>query len=328
VTSPGDGFPRDALVMTFSGALASKVIDPFTVNSALTKRCDVPTITVLQDGDPGTTVAFETVTPNSGPSVWDVEENWSLGHVPVAGEDLEFWGTTVNVCWELPQDNTRFGTISIWRSASGDIGLPDINTTGFKPYDELRDKTLRISADTWKIGTGEGRGSQLMRIDIGDSPDVHVEGTSYPRSNIRALMLSGGSDETVVNIDGGSVALGGNPDETFTALAVYSMVELYVGDAVTVETIEISGGNAYLYSGYTSLILWKGTVYQMDGSPGTTTLLAHTQFYYNTSSNGGDFTVPSNAKLDFSRGTERVTINSLTGGGAKIDPTNRCTVLG
>ena len=285
------------------------------------------TITQTAIGDGGTTIVFETAVENQGPNDWIDGLNWSLGRAPQAGDDLEFWQTTAHLRWNLPQDNTRFGTITQWKSATGDIGLPDIDRTRFESYAQYRDTVLRISADEWRFGVGEGRGSQFMRIDIGDSPLVVVEGTGLPQTNLRALMLSGG-DDTVVRLDGGSVGLAMHSDELMSIAALYTSgnVNLYVGDGVALGSVVFNGGTAHFYAGYTSMIVWSGVIYQYDGAPGDVTLKAKTYFYYSTPENGGDFVVDPKAKFDFRRGTEAVTIDSLTGGGVKIDPLGRCTV--
>ncbi|MDD4888312.1 MAG: hypothetical protein PHU85_00145 [Phycisphaerae bacterium] len=338
VTSPGTGFPRDTLVMTFGGALASKAIDAFVIASYLACKADAPTVTTIQEGDPGTTVSFETVVANAGPNCWDCDANWSDGHVPEPGDHVVFWGRDVDCVWGLPQDWPEFASVTVWASYTACLGLPDVEIGNGSPsYMQPRPTTLKAKAAIWRFGIGDGPGCPFARVDLGAAdPDtkVYVEGTGSRRWDIgRALMLTGGADDASLYIRSGDVGIAVRPDELAEFGSVnlgnegsVNDVQLLVGEGATIGAIVADGGFLELYCSYDTMTLHQGEVYQFAGAPGDTTIEDPGRYYYETPENGGVFVVLDDGLLDFSRGTEAVTLEDLDG--TKIDPLERVTVGG
>jgi len=332
----GGPFPGTPLVATYVEGLAKEDVSVPTTASYVACRYSTFTITTVQQGDPGTTLNFETTTPNCGPNVWSNVVNWDGNIVAVAGDDLVLHGRNVSLLYDLPQNWPHFASITFWGSYIGELGLPDIDdTNSTNVYSQYRPKAFCATADVWKIGLGEGAGMPLARIDLGNGtlPSlIYVEGTGQPKANLRALMFTGGNADTTAYVRSGSVAFAFYPGETAVLDAINSSyetaltdVDLYLGLGLIVKTITADGGRLVLYCSYDTLEASQSNIYQYAGAPGDVTLHDYTRFYYETSEDGEDFIVDSMAILDFSHGIEPVSINSLDG--EKYDPLGRVTVL-
>lgn len=335
VTFTGGPFPATPLVVTYVGEMAKEDIAAPTAASYIACRYSTFTITTVQQGDPGTSMIFETITPNSGPNVWSDVVNWDGNIVAVAGDDLVLHGRNVSLFYNLPQDWPHFASIT-FASYTGEIGLPDIDdTNSANIYNQYRPRALCCTADVWKIGFGEGGGMPFARIDLGNGTQpslIYIDATGQPKANLRALMFTGGNADTTAYIRYGSVAFAFYPGENAVLDAINSSyktlltdVDLYLGTGLAVGTIKADGGRLVLYCSYDTLEASQSNVYQYAGAPGDVTLHDYTWFYYQTPEDGGDFIVAGMAILDFSHGMEPVSIDSLDG--EKYDPMNRVTVL-
>jgi len=85
----------------------------------------VPFIAALTvtGGGTGTVTDFAGTTVSSGPNDWSTAINWSLGTVPVNGDDVFLRKSDVNISWGIDQNAVTLDSLIIEKTYTGKIGL-------------------------------------------------------------------------------------------------------------------------------------------------------------------------------------------------------------
>lgn len=198
----GGPFPDLPIVIEFLG-LASPDIALSTGDASSLTASNTQTLTV----------ASNTVNP-TGPYHIDNANNWSLGHTPLATEDLYFSGNR-----PIKYGLTALATIvpnSIVVAAdfTGEVGLEYDNGD----YIEYRPRKCQIGGSgTFKvfIGRGEGSGSKLLGFDFQTAQvTVVVEKSGTPDIDRPAVLLLINNSSADVNVSRGSVGIAYDTGET------------------------------------------------------------------------------------------------------------------
>jgi hypothetical protein len=214
----------------------------------------------------------------TGPNFWDNLDNWDTGAAPTSADDVYVDNTDISILYNIDWANTipsNFATLFIGQNFTGQIGLPNRNSSG---YVEYRQQYLQVYPTVVTIGRGDGGGSGRIKLDGGAQV---TGGTHDGASNVATLSDSGESwtaDQyigwTVTNVtDGSSGTITDNDSTTITAtLSGGTDDDWDAGDAYTIDppsvtlTIENTGSN--LESGL-SAVQWKG-----DGSSNSLVVLS------------------------------------------------------
>jgi hypothetical protein len=161
------------------------------------------------------TFAQSSITTSSGPNDWSVAVNWSPTGVPASSDNIYITDTAVDILYGLSQSSVTLTSLNIDSTYTGTIGLPLTNDQDSAPYSEYRTEYLTIGATTVNIGAGNGSGSGRIKIDEGSvSCTVNISGTASADDPVGAVQLLTDSTAAVVNVFGGTVAIGMNPGET------------------------------------------------------------------------------------------------------------------
>lgn len=333
----GGPMPRSAFSVTFTEALGKQPIS-VTVNSSITRLYPTISVTTVQEGDPGTSMWFYTVTENSGPNDWSCTANWTDRTVPVAGDDVILANFNQNITWNLPDDWPHFASFTQYSSFTGEFGLRDTDQTyGDTPYTQYRQRAACFTADTIKLGVGAGLGAKYMRLDFGTTAeiqDVVIEKSQWPTYDTEhTINIAGGTASTSIYIHGGSVALASQPDETATAGTFHvagngtsGEAQVLLASGATVSTVVVTGGTSWFYAGCTSFTQYSGMTNIIDGTFTAITLTDRALCYYQSGENiSGAVTLTGNSKMDWSRDTRSITVGSISVASTaeSYDPTSR-----
>ncbi len=276
------------------------------------------------------TFTLATTTSNSSPNDWNVAANWSLGAVPINGDDVIIDGTSTPILNGLDQSAVTLASLTITASYTGQIGNPDYNPSG---YAEYRGKYLQIGATTATIGFGAGGQSGRTRIDFGSvQVALTVYGTGTPiDQGLPALQVKGTHVSNAALIYGGSVGFACQAGESTTFLTAKVMrdqASLYGGTALTLGTLTQRGGSVTLNNTCTTITKTGGTLFVL-GS-GTVTTFTHDagKCSYQSSGTCTTYTGGSFAAIDFSADlrTKTVTTATFYGGTVWNDPNASVTI--
>lgn len=308
---------------TVTGTAATAGV-PFTATSSVS-------------GGAGTIGAVTTTTASAGPNDWSTAGNWSLGAVPVNGDDVVIENSSVDISYGLDQSAVTLASLTIENTYTGKLGLPDY-TTGSTSYYQYRDKYLKIGATTCNLGRGDGQGSGRVKIDFGSvATTVNVEGAGSPAdTGLPAVILNGSNAGNVLNATQGTIGLAIDAGSTaqFPTIRVGSEtsqatdVTLTCGTGCTLATINQNGGVVTVGSNVTTWTKTSGTSTNLYSSA-ITTITADSGTHY-WQSNGtittgtfrGDGTV-----LDCTRDLRSRTLtgSTFTGGAYFLDPSKTVT---
>lgn len=183
----------------------------------------------------------------SGPTSWDVAENWSGGAVPVNGDDVYVdTPNTPDILYGLDQTGVALATLTVGSAYTGRIGLPVRNEAG---YTEDRDTYLTIAPTVLSVGAGTGdttgAGPGRVKIDSGATQfTATVHGTGPPAdAGVEALLLKGTNVANQLSVLGGSVGVAVLAGET-SALASLRVAggRVRTGPGTPVSSVFTSGG--------------------------------------------------------------------------------------
>jgi hypothetical protein len=263
---------------------------PFTVTSAA----------VDGGGVDDQTLTIATPTASAGPNHWGSVDNWSLGAIPVNGDDVIIANTTTDICWDLDQNAVALDSLTIRKSFTGLLGLnwsefsqtADGHTTTTTAKTEYRTTPyLRISATVLDIGVDDGPstadGSARIKIDntkaAASTTVIHSMATTSADDGLPACRLLFAHANANVYVRAASAGVGIAVDTPFETSTVGQVCvtspgnstasRVSTGRGVTITTWKQSGGTCLLQA--------------VDGGTVTTVTLDRS----GTLTTNGDFTI-------------------------------------
>jgi hypothetical protein len=287
------------------------------------------TLTATVSGGAGT-LSLTHTTPNQSPN--DIADvlNWSLGVLPIAGDDVlvDFGGAAQSMLWNLQQfAAVAFNSFVRRKTAKGlRIGLSEINTDA-QPFTEYLTTEFALNmqgtflitielaagerAETVKINGGTTQTTLLIR---GDAP-----GALYSEQ----VWFRGTHASNVVNLEGGSLAVAPvNHNAATVATANVKSGALRCGDNVTFTTLNNLGGTVELNNNITTVTQLGGST-MIKGSATVTTLTVNGgKVDYRSTGTITTASVGSNGTLDFSQDNRARTITNtvnIYAGGSYLD---------
>lgn len=269
------------------------------------------------------TLSQTTSTASSGPSHWDEPKNWTLGAIPVNGDDVVIQNTNVSILYGTDQSAVNLASLTIDASYSGNIGLARFNSAG---YYEYRNTYLKIETPILNIGDGTGAGSSLIKINLmagasAGATAVRVQQTgSQSDSSIPALLLLGTHASNTIAIQKGTLGscLYAGETSTWSTVTVgYDQTQqtdanLNLDAGCTLGTINQGGGTVQAQSNLTTLTCRSGT-FTMRGTAtlGTATVENGT-LYYQSSGTITNLTLKTKGVADFRQDLRSRTITNCT----------------
>lgn len=198
--------------------------------------------------DPTTTNDMDEVTANSGPNDVRVTDNYSGGALPTDSDNLilQNAGIDQSLLYGLTQFATNTFSIVQHQSFTGNVGLPDLNTSGSSAYYEYRETHLQMKSTSVRLGTGIGSGSSRMRLDFNGATGVtlDIDNTgSETDTGLGAVQVKGMTG--TINIKEGSLGVAVLESETATVSTLNvlnAVVECGTGASVT--DINLRGNGA------------------------------------------------------------------------------------
>lgn len=275
-----------------------------------------------------------TTTASKGPNHVDDVDNWSTGALPVdATDSIVIEGNVGSLLYGLTAlaavEPTSF---TVRASFTGRIGLPDRNQSG---YAEYRDLALVLDDNPpVTIGDGEGDGSDLIRLAVGEGSSAIVVRKTGRRPNDApaALILTTSSGNNTLAVFSGDVAVAPLAGQT----AEFATVTCGAGDSATADapTVLLGSGttvatSATVNAGTLTSFTTIPQLYQQSGTHvqagGTLTNVRNdggTTIYKSTGTTTlGTFRGP-NARCDCRQDSRARTFtdSEFTGGAALLDP--------
>lgn len=251
-----------------------------TITGTMTNQ-GVPSAGAFTSTASGTgTLVHTAVTAASGPSWWSNTGNWSLGAVPITGDDVYLESSSISLSFGLAQSAVTLNSLNIAASYTGQLGNKRFNVNG---YLETRGTYLAIGAATINIGYGEGSGSSLIKINNGTvQTTMTIEATGQPAEDgMGAVQWKGTHVSNAITITLGnlSVALYGGEVATLATLNVGHLTNVQtdsfvqIGAGVTLGTLDQFGGTVNLAAGATTVECQAGLL-SVTGSAAFTTFNA------------------------------------------------------
>lgn len=245
------------------------------------------TLSVAENTAGSGTATLATPQAATGKWYWNNIDNWSGGAVPVNDDVCVFKESDIPCRYGLP-DGTLEVTIEVWRSYTGEVGLPAINRDEASyPYPEYRQRYVRLDdAGTGtniahRFGLGQdGMGCRLFNVKhstVKCSPIVYWTGTpSAERVGTKALNICCTANTSTINIVNGSVDISSQDGST----SAFADITQTAGDSrsvtglVAAADVTISGGTM-LVGGTPALdaVKCRGGVLTFEGQAGTITTM-------------------------------------------------------
>jgi hypothetical protein len=310
--------------------LAASTITEFaeltwTVNGAIiTSTSDTPGQNqIITSSATGTgTFVTATTTAASGPNRWDVAVNWSLGSVPVDGEDV-ILDLPVSILDGLDQSAVTLASLTISDSfGSAYIGLPRTSANG---YPEFREQSLKIGTTTFKCDAPSGR----IKIDFGTvqvAGEVRKTGQGVEQG-IQAALLKGTHASNAFDVQSGSVgfAIVGGETATLLTLRTAASAQVLCGAGCTIGTV--SGEGTVVINSAVTTMTQAGGQWTTNGS-GAITTLTQNGGLLNHNSSGTITTATIGGTLNCGGDATPRTITTLTinKAGRILDPLNTLTI--
>lgn len=204
----------------------------------------VVTITGATKGKPFTLAASE-VTAGSGTATeatalaatsvshWDNVDNWGGSAIPADADVVYIDHSSVSLLYGLEQSAIELAAMYVPMSFTGEIGLPEVNQDG--NYTEYRTTYLEIGPAILEIGAGEGTGSGRIKINsTSDVCAVTVINTGTSVDDLPAFIWKGT-----------------NASNSWVQRAGSAGVALFGGEAATLATVTVDGGELTLGAGVT-----------------------------------------------------------------------------
>lgn len=253
------------------------------------------------------TIGSETITQAScGPAHANATANYSGGALPSNGDTLVFRDTDQSLLYDLDAlSAVTLAELIIDQSFTGDIGLPEYDADG--DYYQYRGDYLQVGATLVTVGSGEGAGSGLIKLNLGSvQSTINVLQTGQPsQDGFKAVVIKGTNASNELNVVKGSVDVApeqGNTSTLLTLRVAYdenldSDADVRIGDAVTLSYVTQYGGKLEIKSDTTSVDHFDGTLKILEGAHPLIESRGGTLDYRST----GEFTLlASNAVVDFS----------------------------
>ncbi len=281
----------------------------------------------------GGSLTKTSVTAATGPEWYDNIQNWSLGAVPVNGDDVVIAGSAQNIRHGLAQSAVTLASLTIDSTFTGQIGNPTWNPS---LYYEYRATYLQTSASLVFVGSPSGGGSGLIRLSLGSNAanvTVYSTGSRVNDGTLPCLTLRGSHASNVLNMQSGDVGVAYEAGETASFPSVLvgylnqasSDVQLKFGSGATLTTVGMSGGDVQAQTNVTTVTMDGGT-FTLRGSATVTTLTCRGGTFFHQSS-GTITTAVVGGTLDFGRDRRARTVTNTTvlEGGTLLDPAKTVT---
>lgn len=143
---------------------------------------------VVATASTGASITLVDTTPNSGPSDWNVDANWSLGRKPIAGDDIIIAPGATAILYHLNQSALSFASFKRQAGHVYAIGRegPPLGARGTAPRYYLRFACVG-AVEIYGAGT-------FVAIDVGASAiSPKIDHTGVPASNRDAAVYLKGS---------------------------------------------------------------------------------------------------------------------------------------
>lgn len=223
------------------------------------------TVAVTEDTFGTGSTSTSTTQTATGPNYWSNVDNWidsldlttgSTG-VPANDDVVDFRNSNVSCLYGLPNGSLEV-TMIVWKSYTGEIGLPAVNRdegAGYE-YPEYRQRYVRLDdagtgtniAHRFGLGT-DGSGSPLINLKhstVKCSPIVYATGTPrIERTGEKALNICCTANTSTLHIVSGSVDFGSLDGGTSAFLEVTQAA----GDSRGVTAIHTTNAVVKLYGG-------------------------------------------------------------------------------
>ena len=248
--------------------------------------------------------AGTTSTAATGPNFADNVDNWTSQTLPVDDDTVVFENSNIDVLYGLANSSVTPAEIHFKASYTGRIGLPAYDPSGDLQY-RARYLQYGVSGDSTNIkvfvGHGVGVGSSRINLDVGSSQStVTVVKTAQPPVGEQAFNFKGTHASNVLTVNGGRVGIAAWDGEASTVATLrigYSENVLFdstvfSGDAVTLTTVDMSGGEFIAQTNITTLTMTNGSATQLDGAI-TTAVVLGGSLSYQTDSTMTNLTIGS-----------------------------------
>lgn len=244
------------------------------------------TLSVAENTAGSGTATLATPQAATGKWHWNNIDNWSGGAVPVNDDVCVFKESDIPCRYGLP-DGTLEVTIEVWRSYTGEVGLPAINRDEASyPYPEYRQRYVRLDdAGTGtniahRFGLGQdGMGCRLFNLKhstVKCSPIVYWTGTPLAeRVGQQALNICCTANTSTIHILSGSVNFSSQDSGT----SAFETVTVTGGDARCVgggihtgvnTVVTIAGGTTIIgQTGAINTIVVRGGALRLENQTGT-----------------------------------------------------------
>ena len=311
-----------------SGALAGK---PFTITSS-----------VSVSGDE-TFSKTSSVTPTSQYHASEAD-NWDGTNVPADGDTLIFDSGSFNVWWGLNTyasgaTTCQPATVTVYKSFTGQIGLPDINIdNSSKPYPEYRTTYLTFDQNgtditTFNLHVGEGIGSGRLKFDSGAGQAVvNIFGKgSRLVTGVPGVLWKGSHASNVVRNNAGDLGIAFFGSETAvvatltTGDGANSQASTICGTGVTLTTVICNGGTLETNSAFTTGTANAGNWVHKSGTATAITVNKGANFYPNGAATLTTLDI-NGGTVDCTKGSASFTITNaitMSAGSKFYDPQGR-----
>jgi hypothetical protein len=287
------------------------------------------TFTVAENTAGSGTLSIAETTAATGPNHYDNAANWSTGALPVDNDTVIIEGD-VDVLYGATQSSVTPAALR-FLNFSGRFGLPDVNETG--GYREYRTKFLAYgnSADAVNMAVTVDCESSRIRFNGGTGQvTINALNTGTPEDTEYAFEFKGSHTSNVINIVGGSVGVGIEPDDTTTVVATLRIggnANAEARSGVGLTTVLHDSGTSRLASNVTTLTINDGDC-RVDGTATLTTATVNGgRLNYRSSGTITNLYVFSNGEADFREDDRARTVSNffIYGGGVVHDPSKTVT---
>jgi hypothetical protein len=257
--------------ITFTADVAGM---PFVISSSVT-------------GGTGTIGAATQVTASAGPFDLSSAANLSGGAIVANSDSFFCRDTSYPILFGLDQSAVTPTLVQIERTYTGQIGLPynkfatSVTSAGVVTYNttvpEYRTSYLKFGAATVRIGEdigggSSGRGSSLIKLDLGTTDSdisVYSTGRSGSGDSLPPLRIKNTNASSTLKIYAGSTVgvCWESPADTgqFSSITVFGG-NVFVGDGVTVATLDCQAGNTLFKNAPTTVRCEKSATVTPSGS--------------------------------------------------------------
>jgi len=251
-------------------------------------------------------------------------DNWSVGAVPVSGDQIVYQDNGVDCLYGLNQVVVTNVSMQIDASFTGRIGLAGRNPNG---YDEYRQRHLVIKFTNAARGLviGEGPGSGSARINI-DPSNTAVQGvvnfTSSPEADAKAAVDFINGAGMKIAVRQGTVSLAAQSTNTASVATLemtYSTqrsldARVYVGTKARIDELKKSGGELIFVNtdgGTITTCTNQEGLIECNGAIGITLLdIQGGEVRWNSSGTLTTCRLSGSGKVDFSRDNTAKTVTN------------------